>query len=85
MITFDIMPDIVSMDEKDVINKFRDELVGHSVWSPIDLQEWLENQGLTEYESENFTNHLIDHMLELDLGEEYGGMTPWCGEGYQIW
>lgn len=85
MITFDIIPDIVSMEENDVVSKFKNELVGISVWSPIDLQEWLEDQGLTEYESENYTNHLIDHILDEDLGYEYGGITPWMGEGYSLY
>lgn len=79
-----LLPDVVSLPEADVLKKFQWDLVSYSVWSPVDLQEWLEDQGLSEYEAENYSNHLVDYMLENDLGYEYGGVTPWSGEGYSL-
>jgi hypothetical protein len=79
------LPEVVSMDEKKVLKKFQWDLVSYTVWSPLDLQEWLEDQGLSEYEASNYTNHLLDYMLENDLGYEFGGLTPWMGEGYTLY
>ena len=79
------LPEVVSMDEKKVLKKFQWDLVAYTVWSPLDLQEWLEDQGLSEYEASNYTNHLLDYMLENDLGYEFGGLTPWMGEGYALY
>jgi hypothetical protein len=81
----DLTPAIVMMPEQDVLKKFQWELVSYKVWAPLDLQEWLEDQGLSEYEASNYMEHLIDYMLENELGYEYGGITPWMGEGYTLY
>jgi hypothetical protein len=79
------VPEIVDIGEEEAIAKYKEELVGDKVWAPLDLQEWLEDQGLGDYEALEYTNLLIDYMLENDLGYEYGGITPWCGEGYSLY
>jgi hypothetical protein len=81
----DITPAIVMMPEQDVLKKFQWELVSYKVWAALDLQEWLEDQGLSEYESSHYTDHLIDYMFENELGYEFGGITPWMGEGYALY
>ena len=85
MITFDVLPSIVEMSEKALLKKFQFELVGYKVWAPLDLQEWLEEQGLTEYEASTYTDNLIDYMLDEEVGYEFGGITPWMGEGYVLY
>ena len=79
------LPEITESSEGVVLKRFSDELVGEKVWAPLDLQEWIEDFGLSEYEASNYTDHLIDYMLENDLGYEFGGITPWCGEAYSIY
>jgi hypothetical protein len=79
------LPEIVDQPESSVLRKFQDELVGDKVWAPADLQDWLEDQGLADWEAYNFTDHLIDHLIANDLGYEFGGLTPWCGEGYSLY
>ena len=81
----ELTPEIVRMPEKDALKKFQWELVANKVWAPLDLQEWLEDQGLSDYEASNFTDHLIDYMLDNEIGYEYGGITPWIGEGYVLY
>ena len=81
----EVTPAIVQMDEALVINKFKTEHVGSSCWCALHLQEWLEDQGLSDYEASNYTDHLLDYMFENELGYEFGGITPWCGEGYIIY
>jgi hypothetical protein len=81
----DLVPAVVSMPEKDVLKKFQFELVTYKVWAAFDLQEWLEEQGLTEYEASNYTDHLLDYMFENDLGYEFEGLTPWMSEGYCLY
>lgn len=81
----DATPAIVMMPEQDVLKKFQWDLVSYKVWAALDLQEWLEDQGLSEYESEQYTDHLIDYMFDNEMGYEYGGITPWMGEGYVLY
>lgn len=81
----DATPSIVLMGEEKALKKFQFELVSYKVWAALDLQEWLEDQGLSEYEASNYTDHLIDYMLENEMGYEYGGITPWMGEGYTLY
>ena len=81
----ELTPEIVWMPEKDVLKKFQWELVAYKVWAALDLQEWLEDQGLSDYEASNFTDHLIDYMFENEIGYEFGGITPWIGEGYALY
>lgn len=78
------MPEIVEMPEDKVIGMFK-EHVGISVWAISDLEEWLQEFDLSDYEAFNYAEHLIDSMLDADLGYEYGGITPWCGEGYSLY
>ena len=79
------LPDIVQMEAKKVLKKFQWDLVSNKVWSPIDLQEWLEDQGLSDHEAFNYSETLIDYMLDNEIGYEYGGITPWIGEGYVLY
>ena len=80
----DYMPKVLTMPEADVLKQYQ-LLVGTKVWAPLDLTDWLEEQGLDQYNAEYYTDALTDYMLENGLGEEYGGLTPWCGEGYYLY
>ena len=80
-----LLPEILDLPESTILKRFSDELVGEKVWAPLDLQEWLEDNGLTELEASHYTDHLIDYLLENDLGYEFGGITPWCGEAYSLY
>ena len=78
------VPEIVDMAEEDAINMYKQH-VGIAIWAVQDLEDWLIDQGLGDYEANHYTWHLIDHMLDEELGYEYGGITPWCGEGYSLY
>ena len=80
-----LLPEILDFPESTILKRFSDELVGEKVWAPLDLQEWLEDNGLAELEASHYTDHLIDYLLENDLGYEFGGITPWCGDGYSLY
>ena len=80
-----LLPEILDLPESTILKRFSDELVGEKVWAPLDLQEWLEDNGLAELEASHYTDHLIDYLLENDLGYEFGGITPWCGDGYSLY
>lgn len=80
----DFTPSIVLNGEAAALKQFA-SIVKDTVWSPLDLEEFLLDQDLSDYEADNYACLLIDYMLENDLGYEYGGITPWCGEGYSLY
>ena len=79
------VPEIVDIGEAKVLKMYQWELVANKVWAMADLEEWLTDKGLCEIEAMTYAENLIDYMLENDLGYEYGGITPWCGEGYVLY
>jgi hypothetical protein len=80
----DCTPQIVRNGEEAAIKQFS-LVVQDTVWSPQDLEDFLIDQDLSDYEANNYAWLLIDFILENDLGYEYGGITPWCGEGYSLY
>jgi hypothetical protein len=79
------VPEIVDIGEAKALKKYQWELVAYKVWSIADLEEWLTDQGLDDYAAAQYAEHLVDYMLDQGLGYEYGGITPWCGEGYVLY
>jgi hypothetical protein len=78
-------PEIVLAGENNALARFF-KYVQDTVWSQSDLIDWLlDVSDLSDYEAEYYSDTLIDYMLENDLGCEYGGITPWCGEGYSLY
>lgn len=78
------MPAIVTMGETAALIEWF-TVCKTQIWSPIDLVEWLhDKEELGEEEAEAYSLVLIDTMIEQGHGEEYMGITPWCGEGFHF-
>lgn len=81
----DCMPKVLLVPEEELLSSWF-TLTKDAVWSPEDLIEWLDAKFDLPYEEASvFTDHLIDIMIDKELGDEFGGITPWGGDGYYFY